>query len=139
MADPEHRRQVLRMLEKLLEKDHAKTKISGVSELGLVEMTRKRTRESLEQMLMEPCPHCDGRGSVKTAETICYEIFREILREERAYGAGHYLVLASQAVVDRLLDEDSQGLADLEAFIGKAIKLQVEALYAQDQYDIILQ
>tara|TARA_B100001109_G_scaffold55076_2_gene44435 strand:- start:82092 stop:83543 length:1452 start_codon:yes stop_codon:yes gene_type:complete len=139
MADPEHQRQVLRMLEKLLEKDHAKTKISGVSELGLVEMTRKRTRESLEQMLMEPCPHCDGRGSVKTAETICYEIFREILREERAYGAGHYLVLASQAVVDRLLDEDSQGLADLEAFIGKAIKLQVEALYAQDQYDIILQ
>ncbi len=139
MAEVEHQRQVLRMLEKVLEKDHAKTKISGVSELGLVEMTRKRTRESLEQMLMEPCPHCEGRGSVKTAETICYELFREILREDRAYGAGNYLVLASQAVVDRLLDEDSQGLADLEAFIGKAIKLQVEALYAQDQYDIILQ
>ncbi|MCA6063439.1 ribonuclease G [Thalassolituus marinus] len=139
MAEVEHQRQVLRMLEKVLEKDHAKTKISGVSELGLVEMTRKRTRESLEQMLMEPCPHCEGRGSVKTAETICYEIFREILREERAYGAGTYLVLASQQVVDRLLDEDSNGLADLEAFIGKAIKLQVEALYAQDQYDIILQ
>ncbi|MDK2778549.1 MAG: ribonuclease G [Pseudomonadota bacterium] len=139
MIDPEHQRQVLRMLEKVLEKDHAKTKISGVSELGLVEMTRKRTRESLEQMLMEPCPHCDGRGSVKTAETICYEIFREILREERAYGAGTYLVLASQQVVDRLVDEDSNGLADLEGFIGKTIKLQVEALYAQDQYDIILQ
>lgn len=139
MIDPEHQRQVLRMLEKVLEKDHAKTKISGVSELGLVEMTRKRTRESLEQMLMEPCPHCDGRGSVKTAETICYEIFREILREERAYGAGTYLVLASQQVVDRLVDEDSNGLADLEGFIGKTIKLQVEALYAQDQYDIVLQ
>lgn len=139
MTEVEHQRQVLRMLEKVMEKDHAKTKISGVSELGLVEMTRKRTRESLEQMLMEPCPHCLGRGSVKTAETICYEIFREILREERAYGAGTYLVLASQQVVDRLLDEDSNGLADLEAFIGKAIKLQVEAQYAQDQYDIILQ
>jgi len=139
MVDPEHQRQVLRMLEKVLEKDHAKTKISGVSELGLVEMTRKRTRESLEQMLMEPCQACDGRGSVKTAETICYEIFREILREERAYEAGTYLVLASQQVVDRLLDEDSDGLADLEAFIGKAIKLQVESLYTQDQYDIVLQ
>ncbi|MFC3681637.1 ribonuclease G [Bacterioplanoides pacificum] len=139
MIDTEHQRQVLRMLEKVLEKDHAKTKISGVSELGLVEMTRKRTRESLEHMLMEPCTACDGRGSVKTAETICYEIFREILREERAYEAGTYLVLASQQVVDRLLDEDSDGLADLEAFIGKAIKLQVESLYTQDQYDIVLQ
>lgn len=139
MVEQEHQRQVLRMLEKVLEKDHAKTKISGVSELGLVEMTRKRTRESLEHMLMEPCSACDGRGSVKTAETICYEIFREILREERAYEAGTYLVLGSQQVVDRLLDEDSNGLADLEAFIGKAIKLQVESLYTQDQYDIILQ
>ena len=139
MMDAEHQRQVHRMLEKVLEKDHAKTKISGVSELGLVEMTRKRTRESLEQMLMEPCKACDGRGSVKTAETVCYEIFREILREERAYGAGNYLVLASQPVVDRLQDEDSDGLADLEAFIGKSIQLQVESLYAPDYYDIILQ
>lgn len=139
MTDTEHQRQVLRMLEKVLEKDHTKTKISGVSELGLVEMTRKRTRESLEHMLMESCNACDGRGVVKTAETICYEIFREILREERAYEAGTYLVLASQPVVDRLLDEDSHGLADLEAFIGKAIKLQVEAQYTQDQYDIVLQ
>lgn len=139
MTNTEHQRQVLRMLEKVLEKDHTKTKISGVSGLGLVEMTRKRTRESLEQMLMESCPHCDGRGSVKTAETTCYEIFRELLREERAYGAGTYLILASQAVVDRLLDEDGNALADLEAFIGKAIKLQVEDQYVQDQYDIILQ
>lgn len=139
MVEPEHQRQVLRMLEKVLEKDHTKTKISGVSELGLVEMTRKRTRESLEQMLMEPCPHCDGLGSVKTVETLCYEIFREILREERAYEAEGYLILASQAIIDRLLDEDSNGLADLEAFIGKTIKLQVESQYVQDQYDIILQ
>ena len=139
MTDVEHQRQVLRMLEKVLEKDHTKTKISGVSELGLVEMTRKRTRESLEHMLMEPCSACQGRGSVKTAETICYEIFREILREERAYSAGTYLVLASQEVVDRLLDEDSHGLADLEAFIGKTIRLQVEGRYRQDEYDIILQ
>ncbi|MDO6805768.1 hypothetical protein Q4595_25155, partial [Wenyingzhuangia sp. 1_MG-2023] len=88
---------------------------------------------------MEPCKACDGRGSVKTPETVCYEIFREILREDRAYGADTYLVLASQPVLDRLQDEDSDGLADLEAFIGKTIKLQVESLYAQDYYDIILQ
>ena len=138
MVDVEHQRQVLRMLEKVLEKDHAKTKISGVSELGLVEMTRKRTRESLGQMLTEPCACCDGRGTVKTAETICYDIFREILREERAYDASRYLVLASSAVIDRLLDEDSSSLADLEAFMGKTIKLQVEPNYAQDQYDIVL-
>jgi len=138
MMDVEHQRQVLRMLEKVLEKDHEKTKISGVSELGLVEMTRKRTRESLGQMLTEPCACCDGRGTVKTAETICYDIFREILREERAYDASSYLVLASVAVIDRLLDEDSSSLADLEAFMGKTIKLQVEANYTQDQYDIVL-
>mgnify|MGYP002700091484 FL=1 len=138
MMDVEHQRQVHRMLEKVLEKDHAKTKISGVSDLGLVEMTRKRTRESLGQMLTEPCACCDGRGTVKTAETICYDIFREILREERAYDASRYLVLASSAVIDRLLDEDSSSLADLEAFMGKTIKLQVEPNYAQDQYDIVL-
>ncbi|HCM06257.1 MAG TPA: ribonuclease G [Oceanospirillales bacterium] len=138
MADVEHQRQVHRMLEKVLEKDHAKTKISGVSDLGLVEMTRKRTRESLGQMLTEPCACCEGRGTVKTAETICYDIFREILREERAYDASSYLVLASAGVIDRLLDEDSSSLADLAAFMGKTIKLQVEANYAQDQYDIVL-
>lgn len=138
MTDVEHQRQVHRMLEKTLEKDHAKTKISGVSELGLVEMTRKRTRESLGQMLTEACACCEGRGTVKTAETVCYDIFREILREERAYDASSYLVLASPAVIDRLLDEDSSSLADLEAFMGKTIKLQVEANYTQDQYDIVL-
>lgn len=139
MTDPEHQRQVLRMLEKVLEKDHAKTKISTVSELGLVEMTRKRTRESLGQMLCEPCPHCTGRGRVKTAETVCYEIFREILREARAYNTDTYMVLASQSVIDLLLDEESASLADLENFIGKTIRLQVEPMYSQEQFDVILQ
>ena len=139
MEDTEHQRQVLRMLEKVLEKDHAKTKISQVSDLGLVEMTRKRTRESLGQMLCEPCHHCEGRGEIKTAETVCYEMFRELIREARAYDAAGYLVLASQTVIDLLLDEESQSLADLENFIGKTIKLQVEPMYGQEQYDVILQ
>ncbi|WP_185234963.1 ribonuclease G [Teredinibacter franksiae] len=138
MKDAEHQRQVLRTLEKYLEKDRAKTSITGVSELGLVEMTRKRTRESLGRVLCEPCPVCSGRGSLKSAETICYEIFREILRESRTYDNERFLVLVSQAVIDRLLDEESDSVADLEAFIGRPIKFQVESLYNQEQYDIIL-
>jgi ribonuclease G len=138
MSEPEHKRQVLRALEKCLEKDHAKSYICEVSSLGLVEMTRKRTRESLEHVLCEPCPTCNGRGSLKTAETVCYEIFREILREARQFEAEQFLVLASQEVVDRLLDEESTSVAELEEYIGKPIKFQVEALYTQEQFDVVL-
>jgi len=138
MLDSEHRRQVLRALEKNLEKDHAKTHISEVSTLGLVEMTRKRTRESLEHVLCEACPTCSGRGSLMTAETVCYDIFREILREARQFDAQQLLVLASQSVVDLLVDEESTSLAELEEFIGKPIKLQVEAEYTQEQFDVVL-
>ncbi|WP_018013863.1 ribonuclease G [Teredinibacter turnerae] len=138
MRDVEHKRQVHRTLEKSLEKDRAKTSITRVSELGLVEMTRKRTRESLGQMLCEPCPVCAGRGTLKSAETICYEIFREILREARAYDNERFLVLVSQPVIDRLLDQESDSVADLEAFINRPIQFQVESLYNQEQYDIVL-
>lgn len=138
MSDSDHQRQVLRTLEKVLAKDHAKTSITGISELGLVQMTRKRTRESLEQILCEPCPACAGRGTMKSAETVCYEVFREILRDARAYENETYLVLASQPVVDRLLDEESASVADLEEFIGKEIKFQVEVMYTQEQFDVIL-
>jgi len=138
MVDPEHRRQVLRSLERALERDHAKTQISEVSVLGLVEMTRKRTRESLEHVLCETCPTCNGRGTLKTPETVCYEIFREILREARQYDARELLVLASQEVVDMLLDEQSTSVADLEEFVGRSINFQVESLYTQEQFDVVL-
>jgi ribonuclease G len=138
MTEEEHKRKVLRVLEKTLEKDHAKSYISEVSSLGLVQMTRKRTRESLEHILCESCPVCAGRGSIKSAETVCYELFREIIREARQFDTGQLLVLASQEVVDRLLDEQSTSLAELETFIGKPIKLQVESLYTQEQYDVVL-
>ena len=138
MEDPEHRRQVLRMFEKALEKDHAKTKITQVSELGLVEMTRKRTRESLARIMCEDCPTCNGRGIVKTPETVCYEIFREILRQFRAYEVESFLVIASQAVVDRLLDEESENVAELETFIKKTIRFQVETLYSQEEFDVVI-
>ena len=138
MQTEEHKRQVLRALEKHIERDHTNCHISEISNLGLVQMTRKRTRESLEHVLCETCPSCDGRASVKTAETVCYEIFREILREARQFDVEQLLVLASQEVVDLLLDEESTSLAELEAFIGKPIKFQVEALYAQEQFDVVL-
>jgi ribonuclease G len=138
MKDPEHRRQVLRNLERALERDHARTAISPVSDLGLVQMTRKRTRESLERTLCETCATCQGRGTVKSAETICYEIFREILRDARSYDNDTLLVLASQSVVDRLLDEESANVADLEEQIGKTVRFRVEGIYTQEQYDVVL-
>ncbi len=138
MQDAEHKRQVLRAFEKCLSHDHARTKITEVSSLGLVEMTRKRTRESLEHVLCEPCSRCDGRGSLKTPETTCYEIFREILRESRQFDVESMLILASPAVVELLLDEESTNLANLEEFVGKTIRLQAETLYSQEHYDIVL-
>ena len=138
MSDEEHKRQVLRALEKSLERDHARSHISEVSSLGLVEMTRKRTRESLEHVLCSVCPTCGGRGSLKTPETVCYEIFREILREARQFDAQQLLVLASQEVVDLLVDEESTSLAELESFIGKAIRFQSEMLYTREQFDVVL-
>jgi len=138
MQDAEHGRQVLRTLEKHLSKDNSKISMSELTTLGLVQLTRKRTRESLEHTLCEACPTCNGRSSVKTAETICYEIFREIMREVRQFDANKLLVVASQDVVDMLLDEESSSVAELEEFIGRPISFQVESLYMQEQYDIVL-
>jgi len=138
MEEPEHRRQVIQALERALGDDHVKTNISSVSPLGLVEMTRKRTRESLEHLLCQACPTCDGRGFVKTAETVCYEVFREILRQSRQFECQQLMVLAHQDVIERLLDEESSALGELELVTGKPIRLQTEALYTVDQYDVVL-
>ena len=138
MTEPDHKRQVLRALEKALSRDRTKTYITEMSPLGLVEITRKRIRESLEHVLCEPCPACKGRGVLKTPHTVCYEIFREILREARQFGADKYLVLASQVVIDLLLDEESPSMVKLQEFIGKPVHLQVEAMYHQEQFDVVL-
>ncbi len=138
MEQEDHKRQVQKSLQKYLDKDHAKTQVCEVSPLGLVEMTRKRTRESLEHVLCEPCLICHGRGSLKTTETLCYEIFREILREARVYDeAQQLLVMANQNVIDRLLDEEANNLAELEAFIEIPVKLQVEGHLSQESYDVV--
>jgi ribonuclease G len=138
MEEPEHRRQVLQALEKALGDDHVKTNISSVSPLGLVEMTRKRTRESLEHLLCQSCPTCEGRGFVKSTETVCYEVFREIVRQARQFDCQQLMVLAHQDVIERLLDEESSALGELELITGKPIRLQTESLYAVDQYDVVL-
>jgi ribonuclease G len=137
MLDLEHKRQVLKTLEKCLERDHTKSHLSEVSSLGLVQMTRKRTRESLEHVLCETCPICGGRGKIKTVETICYEILRELQREAHLFDTKYFLVLASQEVVDFCLTEESSSVAELEEFIEKTIRFQVETSYVQEQYDII--
>ena len=138
MTDPEHRRQVLRTLEKSLVRDHARTTVYDFSPLGLVEMTRKRTVESLERQLCEPCHECTGRGMLKTAETVTYEIFREIVRAVRQFEAARLLVIASPKVVARITDEESTAVAELEEFLGKSIRFQADEQYLQEQFDVVL-
>jgi ribonuclease G len=138
MTDEEHKRQVLRQLEKALVRDHAKSTVYEMSPLGLVEMTRKRTTESLSRQLCEPCAHCGGSGSLKTPETVTYEIFREITRAVRQFEAQKLLVLAAPKVVARILEEESAAVAELEEFIGKMIRFQPEEHYSQEQFDVVL-
>jgi len=138
MTDSRHQEAVLAELSRALARDRTRTSVSGFSQLGLVEMTRKRTRDSLAHLLCEPCPTCQARGQVRTARTVCYEILREILREARQFNPREFRILASQNVVDLLLEEESQHLAMLGDFIGKPISLEVETAYTQEQYDLVL-
>ncbi len=138
MVDEEHKRQVLRTLGKGLARDHAKTTVYPMSALGLVEMTRKRTTESLARQLCEPCAACNGRGLLKSAETVTYEIFREITRAVRQFNAEKLLVMANPLVVDRILEEETSAVAELEEFISKSIRFQAEEHYSQEQFDVVL-
>ncbi len=138
MVREDHKEAVLAEFRKQVSRDRVKTMIGGFSQLGLVEMTRKRSRESLAQMLSEPCEACAGRGQVKTARSVCYDILREILREARAFNPIEFRVVASAKVVELFLDEESQHLAGLSDFIGKPISLQAESSMTQEQYDIVL-
>jgi len=138
MAQPEHQQAVLAELRKQLARDRVKTQVGSFSPLGLLEMTRKRTRESLAQLLCQPCEQCQGAGRVRTARTVAYDILREILREARQFNPKEFRVVAAPAVVDMLLDEESQHLASLSDFIGKPISLRAETAIGPDQYDIVL-
>ncbi len=138
MVREEHQQAVLAEFRKHLARDRVRTTVSGFTQLGLVEMTRKRTRDSLAHLLCEPCPTCDGRGQVKTARTVCYDILREILREARQFSPKEFRIVASAAVVEMMLDEESTHLAGLSEFIGKPISLSTEPTLSPEQYDIVL-
>jgi len=138
MHNEEHKHQVMAALERALERDHAKTNICEISALGLIEMTRKRTAESLGHLLCEPCPVCSGRGVLKSAETVVLEVFREIMRSSRQFEASRLLVVASPAVVDKILDDQSTTVAELEEVIGKSIRFMREEQYTQEQFDVVL-
>ncbi len=138
MDDENHQASVLAELNKALSHDRTRVTVSGFSQLGLVEMTRKRTRDSLAHQLCEPCPTCQSRGTVRTPRTLCYEILREILREARQFDPREFRIVASQDVIDLFLEEESQHLAMLGDFVGKPISLAVEASYSQEQYDLVL-
>jgi ribonuclease G len=138
MADEGHRDQLMKSFRRALERDHAKTSVSPLSSLGLVEMTRKRTTDSLSRRLCEPCPHCEGRGSIKSVETVSLEIFREIMRSSRQFEASTLMVLASTRVVEKIREDQSATVAELEEIIGKTIRFQREDQYAQEQFDVVL-
>jgi ribonuclease G len=138
MNEEDHQRRVLHSLETALAKDNVKFNVHGFSPLGLVEMTRKRTRESLEHILCGECPVCSGRGDLKTVETVCFEILREIVRVNRAYDADKFIVYASPAVSEFIINDEFHNLAELEVFIGKQIKVQTEPMYNQEQFDVVM-
>jgi ribonuclease G len=138
MDNPEHQEAVLDELRKALSRDRTHTTVSGFSALGLVEMTRKRTRDSLYTLLCEPCPTCDTRGNVLTARTVCYNIMREILREAKQFNPKEFRLIVSPQVIDLFLDEESSFLGMLDEFIGKPISLEVDNNYSQEMYDIVL-
>ncbi len=138
MHDDEHKRQVLRTLEKGLANDHVKTTVYDFSPLGLVEMTRKRTTESLQRQLCEPCVVCTGRGYLKTVETVAYEIFREVTRAARQFEANTVMIMASPLVIAKISEEESAAISELELFIKKEIRFQPDEQYAQEQFDVVL-
>lgn len=138
MHNEEHRHRVLHSLEQALNNDRVKTTVNGFSQLGLVEITRKRTRESIEHILCHSCSACNGRGTVKTVETVCYEILREIVRVHHAYDSDRFLVYASAVVGEALKSKESYALTEMEIFVGKQVKVQIEPLYSQEQFDVVM-
>ncbi|MGB0954723.1 MAG: ribonuclease G [Panacagrimonas sp.] len=137
MRNEDHRQQVLRTLEKELKRDSARSQVFPFSPLGLVEMTRKRTRESLGHILCQVCPVCEGRGSIKTVEAICHDVAREVSRAARQFEARSFLVLAAPPVIQRLVDDQASGLAELEASLDRPIRLQSEAAYHPESFDVV--
>jgi ribonuclease G len=139
MQEEENRKRTIQVLEEALERDKAKTQIIQFSELGLVEMTRKRTRESLGRILLDECSYCHGVGHAKSSTTICYQLFREVVAESRAYPCEKLMVIAHPDIIDLLVGEESGAVEQLEKFLNKEITLKSDEDFKQDHYEVVLQ
>jgi ribonuclease G len=131
------REKVFQAFEESLRKDRQKTSIFEISELGLVEMTRKRTRENISRILSESCPYCEGAGLIKSKTTVCYEVFREIERSSSALGGHSILVEVNPEVADLLYEEERGRVEELEKRLKKKIMIKGKAGFHQEQFNII--
>jgi ribonuclease G len=137
MEKESNRERVYQALELALRKDRARSNISKISELGLVEMTRKRTRESLNKLLGEPCPTCQRAGYVKSKTSVCYDIFREIERVSSDVGGDTIVVDANPEVAEILCEEERASIERLEGKLGKRIVVQGTEKFHQDEYEVV--
>lgn len=136
MEKEENRQKLLAAFREAMSRDRAKSTILEVSELGLVQMTRKRVRESLERVLCEPCPYCESKGVVKSSLTVCYEILRKIRRMGPSAKGARLLVVAHPYVIDLLYDEEHFGLETLEKRYNMHVTLKSEPALHQENYEI---
>lgn len=139
MEEEEHRDQVYQTLLEALKKDRAKTNVLPISGLGLVEMTRKRTRDTLTRVMCKPCPYCEGNGIVKSTTTVCYELVRELMKVIKKGAGGKVFIYAHPEVTARLCSEDIDMIETLEETFGKQLVIRSENNYHIEQYEIFSQ
>ncbi len=138
MEEKKNQQLVFNALEKALQNDRAKATIYEISELGLVQMTRKRVRENLGRILMEPCSYCEGEGFIKSKTTVCYDIFREVRRIAPLTKEKKILIIAQADIADMLYDEERRGVEELENRYKKRIIIKSEAEFHQEQFEVML-
>ncbi|GLI34712.1 Rne/Rng family ribonuclease [Desulforhabdus amnigena] len=136
MEKESNREKVCNALKDAMRKDKSKTNILNMSELGLIEMTRKRTKESIGQILCEPCFYCDGEGYLKSKQTVCYEILRELQRDHRDLFGRNILVVVHPEVAARFYDEERVPLEKMEERLHASIVVKGDSTYHLDQYDV---
>jgi ribonuclease G len=136
MEKAQNREMVYSALDEALKSDKKKTNILKISELGLVEMTRKRTRESLTHALTDTCPYCEGHGYVKSVRTVCYEIFRQLVKEVKDGKSGKATVMVNTDVAGLLYDDEQERLLELEEELGIRVAVRSVPQLHVEEYDI---
>ena len=135
MEKYENRDRVFIAFVEAMKKDRAKNTISHISELGLIQMTRKRVRESLGRTLCETCPYCEGKGFVKSPKTLCYEIFRKVTRLAK-HGGERIIVTAHPSVAELLTDEERAGMEDIENRYSIKVTIKESRSFHQENYEV---